>query len=200
MNASRIQAFLAGALLALLVAMAAWPLVTRVTAQADTATADAPVVVQGFDGSSPFVVPAAAFQSDGFDPDSHFFPFGGGYLRGNSAADGCVVAPVYVQEAVTLRAMWASVYDNSSTYNAYVNLRRIDNFTGAHTDMAFATTSGMPNSTNLRTVSDQTIQKPLILYPQYTYYLTTCLQSDQVRLYSVRLYFAKLAFVPYIDR
>ncbi len=66
---------------------------------------------------SPLVIPAADFTDDGFDPDSLFFPFGGGYFQGNSANYGCLVAPAYLPNGVTVTDIFVSVYDNDATVN-----------------------------------------------------------------------------------
>lgn len=141
--------------------------------------------------TSPLVISAAELTADGFDPDSFFFPFGSGYMRGNSAAYGCLVAPVYLPQGVTVTDMFVTVYDNSNTYNSYVDLRRIGNFDGAGSLMATATTSGVTSSGSIYTVSDSTISNGVVLYPDYSYYVTTCLQSDAVRIYSIRLYYSE---------
>ncbi len=40
----------------------------------------------------------------------------------------------------------------------------------------------------LQIISDLSIDLPVVSYPSYSTYLTTCLQSANIRLYSVRLY------------
>ncbi len=138
--------------------------------------------------TSPLVIPAADFRADGFDPDSIFFSFGGGYWTGNAAVYGCLIAPAYLPAGVTVTDMFVSVYDNDSSRDIGVNLRRVDNFTGTVTPMASATTAG--SFVGVQTISDSSITTPVILYPDYSYYVTTCLGSSSLRLYSVRLYYA----------
>ena len=137
--------------------------------------------------SSPLVIPAAAFSSDGYDPDSMFFSFPLGYVRGNAAMDGCVKAPAYLPNGATVTSVYASVYDNDGTYNIYIKLRRVDNYTGATATMASLSSTG--TSSAIRNIVDSSIDHPLIDYPQYSYYVTTCLPSYDIRLYSVRIYF-----------
>ncbi len=133
------------------------------------------------------VIPAAAFSSDGFDANSLFFNFPGGYMRGTDVGDGCVKAPVYLPKLARVYEAWASVYDNDSTNNISIDLRRLDNFTGAVTIMATMTTSGV--STYVQTPYDLSINAPLVLYPDYSYYVTMCLLSANLRLYSVRVWY-----------
>ena len=40
----------------------------------------------------------------------------------------------------------------------------------------------------VQVISDGTIDFPVVEHPGYSYYLTTCLGSQDIRLYSVRLY------------
>ena len=116
-----------------------------------------------------------------------FFSFGGGYVQGDAGTYGCVMAPAYLPQGVTVTDMFASVWDAEGAYNIDVNLRRVDNFTGTTATMATASTSG--TFTGVQVVNDASITDPLILYPDYSYYLTACLQSGNTRLYSVRLYY-----------
>jgi hypothetical protein len=137
---------------------------------------------------SPLVIPAADFTDDGADPDSLFFPFGGGYFQGDSANYGCLVAPVYLPNGATVTDIFATVYDNDATYNLSMNLRRVDNFNGGAITMAAMTTAG--TFAGVQVVSESMITEPLVLYPDFSYYITTCLLSGNIRLYSVRLYYS----------
>lgn len=160
------------------------------------ASASAPAAVEGAPPktvalasaeSEVLVIPAAAFSSDGYDANSFFFTFSGGYIRGTDAHDGCVKAPVYLPKWARVYEAWASVYDNDSTYNLSADVRRVDNFTGAAAVMANMVTSGA--SSYIQTPYDFSITNPLILYPDYSYYVTTCLLSSNIRLYSVRIWY-----------
>ena len=137
--------------------------------------------------SSPLVIPAAAFSSDGYDPDSMFFSFFGGYVRGNAATDGCVKAPAYLPNGATITKMCATVYDNDTIYPVWVDLWRVDNLSGDTDWMATVETTGA--STSVKWVCDTSIDDPLVVYPGYAYYVTSCLFSSNIRLYSVRIYF-----------
>ena len=137
--------------------------------------------------SSPLVIPAAAFSSDGYDPDSFFMWFDGGYIRGTPAHYGCVKAPAYLPNGATVTAVYASVYDNDGTYDIGIDLRRVSNATGVMEKMASLSSTG--TSSAISTIVDPSIDHPLIDYPMYSYYVTTCLASSNIRLYSVRIYF-----------
>lgn len=136
---------------------------------------------------SPLVIPAAEFTADGANPGSLFFPFGGGYFQGNTENYGCMVAPVYLPYGATVTDMFTTVYDNDATYNIAITLRRVDNFAGGTETMGTANSSG--NFAGVTTLNDASITEPLIVYPDYSYYVTACVQSSSIRLYSVRLYY-----------
>jgi len=138
--------------------------------------------------SSPLVIPAAAFSSDGNDPGSMFFTFSGGYLTGNTATDGCVKAAVYVPNGATMTSFYATVYDNDATYPVWVDLWRVNRLTGVTDWIATVETSS--ESTNVRNLGTADIEYPLVDYPDYAYYVTSCLLSSSVRLYAVRIYFS----------
>lgn len=137
-----------------------------------------------FGGSSFVFIPAAAFTSDGNDPDGFFFDFAGGYVNGSGTA--CLKAPVYLPHGVTVHSVYAFLYDNAAG-NVLVNLRRVDVFSGASDVMAYLGTSS--DSTTIQTSRDITINHPETSYPTYAYYLTTCLNYADHRLYAVSIYF-----------
>jgi hypothetical protein len=139
---------------------------------------------QAFGGSAPLVIPAAAFTSDGFDPDGFFFSFAGGYVNGDGSA--CLKAPVYLPKGAVVYRTYASLYDNASG-NVTVNLRRVNRSTGATNVMASMSTTS--DSTSIQNRPDLSISYPDISYPTYAYYVTTCLSSADHRLYSVRIYY-----------
>jgi hypothetical protein len=108
------------------------------------------------------------------------------------------MAPAYLPQGVTVRRLYTSIYDNDASSNVTVNLHRVDNFSGAHTLMAAVSTSGA--NPNIVTPGDQTICCASIEYPTYAYYLTTCLNSADTRLYSVRIYYESNVYLPLITR
>ena len=143
-----------------------------------------PLEPQGFGDSSLLVIPAAAFTNDGTDPDGFFFDFNGGYVNGSGTA--CLKTPVYLPNGVTITSVNASLYDNDPG-NVTVNLRRVSVDTGTSNVMANPGT--VADSTAIQQRNDTTITYPEISYPDYAYYVTTCLSSANHRLYSVRIYY-----------
>jgi hypothetical protein len=134
------------------------------------------------------VIPAADFRDDGLIPDSHYFPFLGGYQQGTDAHYGCVMAPAYLPNRVELAGLYASVYDNAVNDNMLIQLRRLNNLDGTVDLMAQTSTEGAHPAVVI--ISNLEIEHASILYPDYSYYVTTCLVSPDSRLYSVRLYFS----------
>jgi hypothetical protein len=143
---------------------------------------------QGY--GSPLVIPVAAFSSDGFDPDSSFFSFSGGYIRGTAAADGCIKAPAYLPDGATITSVYAYLYDNDSSRNAYIDVRRVRNLTGVQNTMASVSTSAYGNSTSIRYLGDTTVAQPVV-DDLYSYYVTSCVLSTNVRLYAVRIFYTE---------
>jgi hypothetical protein len=134
--------------------------------------------------TSPLVIPAADFSSDGGFPDDFFFDFEYGYLQGDGFA--CLKAPVYLPDGVTVTSVNASLYDNASG-NVVVELRRVNVTTGTVDVMANPGT--FADSTDIQHPNDVFIYYPEVSYPEYAYFLTTCLSSPSHRLYSVRIYY-----------
>ena len=137
--------------------------------------------------SSPLLIPAAAFSSDGAAEGSFYFTFAGGYAFGTGTY-GCIKAPAYLPNGATVTSVYATVYDNNGTWDLDIHLRRVNRLSGTMDIMASLGTSGI--STSIQQISDTSIAQPLIGYPDYAYYLTTCLDTS-MRLYSVRIYFEK---------
>ena len=133
---------------------------------------------------SPLVVPASDFSSDGNDPDGFYFDFAGGYVNGNGTA--CLKAPAYLPAGAAVTSVYASIYDNAAG-NVMVNLRRVNVSSGSSDAMAsFGTES---DSTAIQQRGDTVINYPEVIHPDYAYYLTTCLNYADHRLYSVRIYY-----------
>ena len=98
----------------------------------------------------------------------------------------CVKAPVYLPNGAELIDMWTSVYDNNASASMWTRLYRVDNYTGVVDEMAYVATSGA--SGVIQTPSDL-IDYPKVLYPHFSYYVGTCLESSDTRLYSVRIHY-----------
>lgn len=147
-------------------------------------------------GLSILVIPAAAFSSDGGFPDGFFFDFETGDLRGDTFA--CLKAPVYLPEGAVVDSVYASLYDNADGTVA-VTLRRVDVVSGSMNIMAAAGTT--TNSTSIQQKEDITVSYQEVSYPRYAYFLTTCLNSADHRVYSVRIYYAAhRVFLPMVLR
>jgi hypothetical protein len=143
---------------------------------------------KSFGGSSPLVIPAAAFATKGNSDDTYFFhPFNGA-MRGKSTTDGCVQAPVYLPYLAELFQMYASILDEDAGADVYVTLMRSDN-TAYHDADPMASTHTNGSSSTIQTPFDETIDDPVISYPRYHYWVELCLPSANTQLYSVRLYF-----------
>lgn len=133
------------------------------------------------------VIPSAEFRHDGNYPDEGFFSFHGGYWSGDPMSP-CFMAPVYLPRIGTIYQVWATVYDNDADFDIWLNLYRVDNYSGAVISMAELISSGA--STSLSSINDYTISQGTINYPQYSYYLGTCLASSLLRLYNVRVWYS----------
>lgn len=144
------------------------------------------------------VIPSAEFRHDGNKPDMGMFFFSGGYWMGD-AVSPCFMAPVYLPRVGTIYQVWATVYDNDASLDLWLNLYRVDNYSGTVTSLAELISSGA--STSLQSIYDITIEQGLVNYPQYSYYLGTCLASSSLRLYNVRVWYSDYeTFLPVITR
>jgi hypothetical protein len=134
--------------------------------------------------ASPLIIPAADFSSDGVDPDGFSFDFAGGYVNGDGTA--CLKAPAYLPDGASVASVYASLYDNAPG-NVMVILRRVDNVSGVSDVMASFGTA--IDSTTIQQMGDDSINEPDVVYPAFAYYVTTCLNYPDHRLYSVRIYY-----------
>jgi hypothetical protein len=175
--------FLAGILAALLLAGIGFGMVGHATALTVPAVPDG-VRVNVFD-NSPVVIPAAAFSSDGYDPDSIFFSFWSGYMRGGNT-NTCFKAPVYIPMHATMVDMWTSVYDNDPSADIWIRLYRVDNYSGVVDELAYVSTQSAADY--IQTPWDW-IDYHYVQYPDYSYYVGVCAESALTRLYSVRIYY-----------
>lgn len=140
--------------------------------------------------TSPLVISAADFSSDGYVPEGFFFSFVSGALNGENIPGTCLMAPAYLPNGATVTDMFITAYDNNASYNVPVSLWRVDNYAGTSAQtMASVVTSGA--STALQTPGTATITYPDVSYPSYSYFVTTCLSYSEIRLYSVRIYYTE---------
>ena len=148
--------------------------------------------VQSFGGDSPLTIPAAAFSTKGNDAESHTFVWWAGILKGTASPGGCVQAPVYVPRWATISEMWVSYIDNDAAQNMTVMLSRVSNWRPSDTGpMAIVVTGGA--SPDVLSDGDTTIDNDLVMFPDYSYYVTTCLPSEDTKLLSVRIWYLETA-------
>jgi len=136
---------------------------------------------------SPLVIPAAAFAPRRTG-EIYNFLYDGGYTQGGW---GCVMAPAYLPDGATVEDVYATVYDNDSVGYVRIYVYRVDNFDGTTDSMAGITTNPAGASPDIQRLGDSTIQEPDVVYPDYSYYVLTCLDSVETRLYSVRFYYSE---------
>ncbi len=111
-------------------------------------------------------------------------------MAGKPANHGCMKAPAYLPHGATVTDLFASVYDNDGSEDIQVNLYRLDNYAGGTTVMASVATTGPFTSVNIESLHDDTISDATVTYPNYSYYVTTCVDAANIRLYSVRIYYS----------
>lgn len=163
------------------------------------------VIVEGdqgknFGGSTPLTIPAAAFATKGNNAESNNFVWWAGFIKGTAISGGCIQAPVYLPPFARVYQVWVSILDNDGSNNASVWLTRSSNLTAdLSMDMATISTSG--SSPDIQSLSDQTINEPIVIYPQYSYFVSTCLASENLKLYSVRIwYYEDVVFLNGFER
>lgn len=138
--------------------------------------------------TTPLIVPAADFNRDSNGSD-YFFLFSGGFFGSGFNSGGCFMAPVYLPHGVTINNFFMFLYDNSTTNDISVFLRRKHNQNTSISElMAGVSTSGA--STNVQTLGDITVDSPVV-DPNYSYFITTCMQSgnNDLRIYGSWIYF-----------
>ena len=167
---------------------AAAPPTADVLENAARLRADEDATTKDFGGSSPLVIPAAAFATNGNYDDTYFFhPFEGS-MRGKSATDGCVHAPAYLPQGAEVFQVYASVLDEDAAADVYIDLKRSNNYAYHDADtMASAHTNG--SSSVIQSIFDESISHALVSYPRFHYWVQLCLPSADTKLYSVRIYF-----------
>lgn len=140
--------------------------------------------------TSPLVISAADFRSDGLAPEGYMFWFSTGAIYGEGVSQTCLMAPAYLPNGATVTDMFISAYDNNASYDVNVSLWRVDNYAGTGAQvMASIITSAA--STAIQTPGTSSITYPEVSYPTHSYFVTTCLSQNDVRLYSVRIYYTE---------
>jgi len=160
----------------------------------------APATAGGaFDGPGPFIVPAAAFNLDGFQNTDYYFLFSGGYLYQSSADTACFMAPLYLPDGSNIFSMGVSAYDSSSGADLTVSMSRTRWSDATSEIMASASTTG---TSGKQFPIDYAISNPTIDNGSYIYRLQTCLaggSSSSLRIYAVRIETISLIFADGFD-
>ncbi|MBN1669148.1 MAG: hypothetical protein JW862_18785 [Anaerolineales bacterium] len=139
---------------------------------------------------TPLVVPAAEFGSNGFFPESVQFVFTTGTWQGtDSVGDGCLMAPAYLPNGVTVTGLQVTFVDDDATNSIVFDLYRINSGSGLVEKMATLDSSAFPASPDFVVHATTTISSPVISYPNYAYYLSTCLPSLETRLAGMQVYY-----------
>jgi hypothetical protein len=103
---------------------------------------------------------------------------------------------VQIPRGTYITGFRTSTYDNDATYNISVNLRWLDTIYGTTGSVASTSTTGA--STNIQ-VKYSDLPDTRVFAPN-TYYITTCLNSGNIRLYSASIYYQYETMLPNIQR
>jgi hypothetical protein len=134
--------------------------------------------------SNVLVFSPSEFSNDGNTPNNFFLSFWDGQLQG-SIQTPCFAVPVNAPNGHSIYQFWATVYDNTSG-NVWMNLYRANNYTGVVDVMAILSSG---DSVNLQQLSDASIDFPLVTYPDYSYFIGTCIQGADIYIKSARVWF-----------
>jgi hypothetical protein len=140
--------------------------------------------IESQDYTSPMVVPAAAFATDGLPSRGWRFNVNG-YLYGSPSCD--LIAPVYLPDGTTIVSVSATVKD-SSDKRVRILLRRVNAYSSPETtdDMADFSSSGSGFQASLEAPA---IENPVIDQTKYSYWLRVQLPDSNTQLYAVRVYY-----------
>jgi hypothetical protein len=157
--------------------------------------------------SSPLVIPAADFSSDGYLPGSALFSLKGGYMAGVGTSivpgGGCIKAPVYLPRGASITNFAAyvydrEVYDRETKNDLVISLRRIRTMTGLGELLGQVRDLG--GSSDIHALFNSSIH-PDQVDDLHAYYVTTCLWTQKMRLYGVLIYFfAHHIYLPIVQR
>jgi hypothetical protein len=193
-----------GIVLALLVIFGIWPVLAKTMLDAPPKqavyqpTSQSPENSPEFGSDSFFSIPAAAFGPDGVNPTSYQFIFeggpifggGGGYLVGNAFNYGCMQAPVYLEDGLTIYQITSHVYDNDSSQQVSIYLDRVNKNNGGQNQMASLGSGTSGTSSSMIALSSQSITNNQIDNTDYNYYVYACLPSSNTAMWDVTVYAA----------
>ena len=138
--------------------------------------------------TSPLVISAADFSADGFNPDSMFFSFGGGYWTGDSENYGCMIA-LFI--CLPMQPLARCLYRCMTATQPEISPSMCDASIISTVAATQASASSSGDFAGVQVISDITIDNAIVQHPDYSYYATTCLLSESLRLYSLRLYYTE---------
>lgn len=147
--------------------------------------------------STVLLVPAAAFRSDGINPDQLRFGASGGILQGQNSENAFAVAPIYLPDGATISTIMASVFDGldisgvgceeASQQDVSVWVFRIKNSTADPSQMAFFATTGLDE--DIQHFLETSVDYPTIEYPEYAYYAVVRLCHSAHAFYNLQIWY-----------
>lgn len=197
----KIAGLLAGILAALLVAIPLWSAAASAL-EVQPLKVHTASVQGGFENVSPLIIPAADFRNDGIYPlNDYYFIFSQGILWGNDTTHyGCQQAPAYLPNRANIYQFFVSVVDNDPTYDLFVRLWTAGNYNNNVADtISVVTTSGAAPGVQ---APGDFVSNGMVVYPDYNYYVTVCLQGSQMGIVSARVWydFNANVFAPLIKK
>ncbi len=139
--------------------------------------------------SSPqLCVSAASFSVSGSGTSAAFYDYTIGAWKGIGSGDfGCIQTGIDLPQGSTIWFFAITYYDNDPTYDLIVALKKLRGVDGVFTLLGLAT-SESPHSDTVRVVSSDSIDD--VVQSSNSYELSTCLRSNLMRLYQVRVYYS----------
>ncbi len=142
------------------------------------------------DQSRLFNIPGAGFNSAGnYDAEVYFFSFGSGRIEGRGVHPGCIMAPVTLPTDANIYAFYASFYDDDASDYVWMDLWRIQNYTGVVEKITRINTSAdssSPQSSGTYDIPREFVEVDAL---NYSYYVTTCIGETTQGIYSVRVWY-----------
>ncbi|MBN1640597.1 MAG: hypothetical protein JXA09_05115 [Anaerolineae bacterium] len=148
-------------------------------------------------GTSYLVLPAAAFSSDGVDPDGFFFSFGGGYLVGTAESGACLAAPVRLPAGTTVVSLEVFLLDSNNSNQEWFDLYRVELATGSTATLA-TVSSPIGTTGSVVKLVDDTVAHPEVS-DAYAYYVATCARPS-IYVHGVRIGHFSGAYLPSVMR
>lgn len=129
-----------------------------------------------FDGGDPVVVPAVAFNLDGFAGTDYFFNFGSGALHQTVGGFACFMAPLYLPDEKQIALVRLSAVDTNASLDLSVSMVRYNFLTGGSRE--FMATAGTSGSSGFQLPEDRTIDFFTINNDAFKYDLEFCVNGD----------------------